>query len=592
MTLPRWRWALYLLPAILGVLPTLLSPGHIVGDGVDAYGTGWFYWWIRTCVTHFGNPSWTPLFFAPDGKNVFADTGNNFVDAVFAIPFQLLFRSAWSAPFTVFLLAGNAWTFENMAIALWGRVPGEGALRDVIAATTAWMVNPYVIFELTAGRPTQALMWWFPLAILFLHRICIGDRSARTAVSFGVAVALTGWTYWFAAYFLVFLLLPLAIWWSAGNRLGAARSIAIAVVVCVVLVAPMAMAMNIAWNAGIVPGVASGGPEAANVDADLHGVWLMETRGAPLLSQPAWLLAAILGAVVGKREGRTWLGMALGLVAIGAGARLGGARIVNPIWSVLSHLPFLARLWFPYRITMVVMLPWTALALLAFQRYGRKWLLLTGFIALALGGEAFSGTFPFNHKDASCPPLVLDAAREPGTFLVLPGGIQSDDLLWQTSFQRPMFAGMGESAPAFWPAGYANRKKEPWIQALQDASASPHRQHPAPPTSPPAPDALKTLGVRWVLLRRDLIIGIWRNERSRGGKDALRARDAAAIAQLTGMLGQPAAADDRLILWDVLGTYTDPAFPVTPEKLGTPPLEDVERPGFEWGMIRMHRMPE
>ena len=582
--LPRWRWALYLLPALLGVLPTLLSPGHIVGDGVDAYGTGWFFWWIKTCVTQFGDPSWTPLFFAPDGKNIFADTGNNFVDAVFSIPFQVLFGQSWSGPFTFFLLLGNTWSFERLAAELWSDV------RDVIVATAAWMVNPYVVFELTAGRPTQAVMWWFPLAVLMLHRICRGDRTVRTAAALGAATALTAWTYWFAGYFLAFLLIPLGAWWSRpGERLGALRSITIGALVCFVLVAPMAVGMAIAWKHGLVPGVNGGGPEAANVDADLHGVWLMETRGAPLLIQPAWLVAALTGAVVGKREGRVWFGIALVLTAIGLGARLGGGRIMNPVWSVVGDLPFLARLWFPYRITMVVMLPWTMLAVLAWQRFGRRTFVAGLFLALSLTGEAFSGTFPFNHKDAACPPLVLNAAKEPGMFLVLPGGIQSDVLLWQTQFQRPMFAGMGESAPAFWPSGYANRRHNSWIKALQESSASPNRPHVAPTGDK---SALTQLGIRWVLLRRDLIIGIWRNERSRGGKDVLKGRDAKAIAQLNVLLGEPAAADQRLILWDVLGKYTDPAFPVTGEKLATPPLDEEDRPGFERGMIRMHRMPE
>ncbi|MSP55696.1 MAG: hypothetical protein EXR69_08865 [Myxococcales bacterium] len=582
--LPRWRWALYLLPALLGVLPTLLSPGFIVGDGVDAYGTGWFFWWIRTCVTHFGDPSWTPLFFAPDGKNIFADTGNNFVDAIFSIPFQMLFGQSWSGPFTIFLLLGNAWSFEQLAKELWSDT------RDVVAATAAWTVNPYVIFELTAGRPTQAVMWWFPLAVLMLRRICLGDRTIRTAASLGAATALTAWTYWFAGYFLAFLLLPLGLWWSrSGHRLAAFRSIVIGAVVCTILVAPMAVGMAIVWDEGLVPGVNGVGPEGANVDADLHGVWLMETRGAPLLIQPAWLMAALTGAVVGKRDGRIWFGIAAALITIGLGARLGGGRLVNPVWSVVSDLPFLARLWFPYRITMVVMLPWTVLAVLAWQRFGRRPVLALIFLTFSLAGEAFSGTFPFNNKDAACPKLVMDAAKEPGTVLVLPGGIQSDVLLWQTQFQRPMFAGMGESARAFWPSGYANRRHNSWIKALQESAASPNRPHVEPTGDR---SALTQLGIRWVLLRRDLIIGIWRNERSRGSKEVLRGRDAKAMAHLTGLLGTPAAADHRLVLWDVLGTYTDPASPATAEKLDTAPLDEEARPGFERGMIRMHRMPE
>ncbi len=579
---PPRRWVWYLLPAVLGLLPTLGAPGHMVGDGVDAYGTGWFFWWIRMCVTHLGNPGWTTLFFSPEGKDIFAHTGNNFVDAVFAVPFQLAFGLNWSAPFTLLLLAGNAWSFEQLARELWEDP------RDVFAATMAWMVNPYVIFEVTAGRPTQAMMWWFPLAILELHRICRGDASFRTATALGVATALTGWTYWFSAYFLVFLMVPLALWWGVGSWRTTVRGLLVAVGVCAVLVAPMALGMREAWNQGLVPGVTANGPEAANVSRDLHGVWLMETRGAPLLLQPAWLLGALLGVWKGRRNGWAWLGITLMLVAIGFGARMGGARIVNPIWSVVSHLPFLSRLWFPYRITMVAMLPMTVLVIHAWRGFGRSRVLGLAFLVVALGGEAFSGTFPFNHVDATCPPILLDAAKEPGTFMFLPGGIQSDVLLWQTQFQRPTFGGMGESAPAFWPKGYAAHRHDPWIRALEDATASPFRTKPGTPGDA---EALNALGVRWIVLRRDLITALWRNERQHGGKPTREIRDAEAIRRLSLLLGPPAGADDRLVIWDLTGSWGNPNFSPCPERLLHPPPDNEVRPGFELGMVRMGRSP-
>ena len=317
-----------MLPPLLSVLPTLLSPGHIVGDGVDAFGTGWFFWWIRACVTHLGNPSWTPLFFAPDGKDIFSHTGNNFVDAVFSVPFQVLFGGSWSAPFTLFLLAGNAWSFEQLAKELWPDT------RDVVAATLAWMVNPYVIFELTAGRPTQACMWWLPLALVGLWRVCRGD-GARAAVLLGVATALTGWTYWFAGYFLTFLMLPLCLWWGGFRRLPA---LALAAAVCTVLVLPMGVGMQASWAAEQVPGVASGGPRQANVSEDLHGIWLMETQGAPLLTQPAWALAALLGLWKGGSAGRKWAAIALLLVLIGLGARGGEPPAV--FVPIVVSIPF------------------------------------------------------------------------------------------------------------------------------------------------------------------------------------------------------------------------------------------------------------
>ena len=578
--LPRWRWAAYTLPVTIGLIPAFLAPGHIVGDGVDAYGTGWFYWWVRMCVTHFGDPSWTSLFFMPDGKDIFSHTGNNFIDAVFSLPFQWVFGLNWSPPFTLFLLAGNAWAFEKLALELWSDP------REAVAATVAWMVCPYAIFELTAGRPTQACLWWAPLAVLMLLRICRGDASTRTALSLGAAVAIAAWTYWFVGYFLAFLMLPLAIWWSDGRRAQAARSVGIAAVFCVVLILPMGLAMWGSWDAGLVPGVKAGGPEAANVSGDLHGIWLMETRGAPLLLQPAWTLAAMIGALRGGREGRIWALIAIGLIAIGFGARISGERILNPVWLVASHLPFLSRLWFPYRITMVVMIPMVALAILAWRSLGRSPRWGMTFVAGSIGGQLFAGTLPFNHTDTTCPPLIVDAAKEPGAFLFLPGGIQSDVLLWQTQFARPTIGGMGESAPAMWPDGYRKRRGTPWMTALQNAAAAPLRPQPRLPSKR---EELDALGVRWVVLRRDLIVGVWRNERRRNPKTPLNLRDSEAIRLLTSLLGAPQAADERLVLWDVKGTYSNPAFTATEALLTAPPRDEEVRPGFELGMIRMGR---
>ena len=95
--------------ALVTVAPSLLRPGTMAGDGVDAWGTWWFYWWIRMCVEHFGNPGWTNFFFYPLGKDILAHTGNNFVDAVWSIPFQWVFGPDHYYPvFMAVILVGNA----------------------------------------------------------------------------------------------------------------------------------------------------------------------------------------------------------------------------------------------------------------------------------------------------------------------------------------------------------------------------------------------------------------------------------------------------------------------------------------------------
>jgi hypothetical protein len=133
---PRCRaleWSVYLSVAVVGVLPALLAGAHVVGDGVDLYGTLWFFWWIRDCVEHLRDPSFTDLFFFPLGKDIFAHTGNNFVDALVSVPFQWVFGFPhWQPVFTAVLLIGNAWTFRRLAHRVIG--PGAGAF----VATALW----------------------------------------------------------------------------------------------------------------------------------------------------------------------------------------------------------------------------------------------------------------------------------------------------------------------------------------------------------------------------------------------------------------------------------------------------------------------
>ena len=112
---PRLELFVFVVLALIAVGPALAA-GAAVGDGVDMYGTLWFYWWIKDCIVHLRDPSFTDLFFYPLGKDIFAHTGDNFVDAVFAAPFvAALGVPAFSAPFVAVMLVANAWTFRLFA---------------------------------------------------------------------------------------------------------------------------------------------------------------------------------------------------------------------------------------------------------------------------------------------------------------------------------------------------------------------------------------------------------------------------------------------------------------------------------------------
>ena len=542
--------------ALVSVAPALVRPGHVTGDGVDSFGTVWFYWWIRTCVEHLGDPSFTRLFFWPLGKDILAHTGNNFVDAVWSVPFQWVLGPLRYQPvFVAFLLVGNAATFRPLA----RYVLGDEDRASV--ATLLWLVNPYACFEVAAGRPTQACLWFVPAAILAFLR-CAREPGWHNAILLGVSVALAGWTYWFVGYFLVFLLVPLAVieWRESRDRAGTLRRWGFAALLTVILVLPAAIPMADARATGAVPGVVS--PDQSifsaplqlgnNVASELHGLLLMEVFGAPLLTSPAWALplaAAVVVASVTRRHRRWIVAMACVLIfAFGTTIRWGDqvVGISVPYMILYRYLPFFDRLWFPYRFVAVAFVP-ACLLIAAALPAGRKGIVGGALLAaLGLAGQSHYSIWPFPVHDIRCPPMLAALRFEGGTVVTLPFGIQNDTLTWQTQFQLPLLGGMGESAEAFWPEGYAKVNNNRFFRALR-AAVIDHKK----PRNYVDYDrkVFEKRGVRWVVYRRDL------DDPSRAIPEQAPF-SLQAVADITEVVGHPpAGVDGSVVLWDLQGRY-------------------------------------
>ena len=211
----HWECAFYLLLALVAVSKAL-RPGHVVGDGVDMYGSIWFFWYAAESLESLTSPSWTPLFFFPLGKDIFAHTGNNLLDAYLATPFQWVFGfTGWSRWWVVAVLVGNALSFRVLAKHLFS------SSNAVFAATVAWQLNPYVLFEMTCGRYTQAFLWFLPLALYGFLKMQ-EDSRWRWPILAGVMTGLQAWTYWFMGFFmgLAFLWLGLHGLKRAADRKG------------------------------------------------------------------------------------------------------------------------------------------------------------------------------------------------------------------------------------------------------------------------------------------------------------------------------------------------------------------------------------
>jgi len=606
-TVPRWlELGFYAAVAAVGVLPALWQGHHVVGDGVDLYGTLWFFWWIQDCVVHLRDPSFTDLFFHPLGKDIFAHTGDNFLDALLSVPFQWAFRFPRYQPiFVAAVLVGNALAFRPLAarfaglpagdaLPWWRRALGAGsASLAAFAATALWQTCTYALFEITAGRPTQAFLWFLPLALdrfLALE----GPRARRIdALALGGLVALQALTYWFMGHFIALLFLWLAPWalLRSKRRRRLLGHYALAAGAATALVGPWVFAMLRRVGQGAVPGLTGGrglltppGELSNNVATGLHGYWLMEQWGAPLLGYVTWAAVAVL-LLWRARDRARWLGAAALLLVFSVGPALQITEDRNVLWYpyllAYNTVPFLDRLWFPYRLVVLVFLVLCAALAGALvpvvRRLGALHPPALGrfappvavglLLALNLAEQHRQLFWPFVTRRVD-PPRVFHWIGEQGGGLIhLPFAINQPAIVWQTVHGQPLFGGMGENAPLLWPPGFEERLSNGLIRAARRCTRAHEHGTRAPMTG--HIEALRRDGFRWVILHRELIEAENRGRLARDGQvqgaDGIGLGEATldrlpgdAARCLAGLLGEPAAVDGPLVVWDLAGGASAP----------------------------------
>jgi hypothetical protein len=229
----RWRSATalelvaYMAAALLAVRGCW---GKTVGSGGDIFGTLWYQEWIDHCVRAGVSPNWTPWLYHPEGMDLFAHNGGNYVDMLIGLPFYWLLGSpGHMAPVTVLILVGNAVAMRTLLRSL------VQSRLAILAACLVFELHPFMLAELNGGRPTQALLWFWPLA---LHHLLAmrDDRRWRRPILAGGFVALQALVYWFTGHMFLLAFGPLLVifglrqakdWWL---RLGLAAGITLLVV--------------------------------------------------------------------------------------------------------------------------------------------------------------------------------------------------------------------------------------------------------------------------------------------------------------------------------------------------------------------------
>ena len=594
------EWAVFLVLALLAISPAFKS-GHVVGDGVDLYGTLWFYWWIEDCLFALRDPGFTTHFFFPLGKDIFAHTGNNFVDAVVALPFMWLFGNpGYQRWYVLAVLLANVASF---------RVLARGLFTDravVFASSLAYAVSPYILFEITAGRLTQAFLVFSPLA---LHHLLKTESSSswKHPVLAGLFTALQGWTYWFMGWFLAFAFVPLGI--AALARSKDRKRLLLRYLVaggtCLVAVAPAAIAIAAAASSGEVPGLNQNevdlfsSPDMLqnNVGTALHGLVMFEQNGPPMLVSWVWLPVTLASMVAAPRFRAAFvvvLLMSLGPVFFSPWTE---GNFVLPWYMAAYHyLPYFDRLWFPYRMLSVLFLlvcvAFGYLAQLLWRR--RPNAVWVGLAVLVLGTIAEQNRWrilPFVTRDATLP-RVMEQVRDEGGYLIhLPLGVNQPSIIWQTFHEQPMFGGMGENAPLLQPEGFRQRLQNSFIRTLLESTRRPSHKRTY---SSKQRERIEEEGFRWVVLNRDLV----ESEAIRVSRVELDDVETANWAirgtrRLVEVLGEPTAVEGTYVTWDLTGDAATPAgLEPTPENLYTKVWETPPPPAYEAALRESGRLED
>ena len=567
----------YLSVALYGVHRALLAPGHVVGEGPDLPGTLWFTWWTGEQLLGGGGFGRTTLFFHPLGKDVFAHTGSNVVDALLAQPFVVLFGFPDFQPvYVLAVLLANVLAFRALALHV---LPSRGA---AFAASLAWMLNPLVLFELTAGRLTQGFLVFLPLALLHFLRAHEGRRHAVLA---GVFTALQGYVYWFSGYALAFGLAWLATvaLWTSRERAVLVKRYLLAGAVAVVGVLPAVVPMVLKALDGAVPGLG----EAVGIEGQFLGLDELEKKAPAVLLTWGTGVPLLAWAVVGP--GRTrWLPFVLGLGVLGCGPDvwLPDLRLPSVVWTAATALPFFERLWFPYRLFVVGSVGVALGVGFLASRWRHGWVLGLAVAAATLVEQGRLHIFPFATQDAEPPEVMRWLAQEHGGgILTLPFGEAHDAVLWQPSHGLPLFGGMGEGAETLWPPGYQERLDDPLVDALL---AIP--DHPRRAAKTVAADALEAFvddGFRWVVLDREPIEPWARGVAEGSLKEDDRAM---AVKRLSVLLGPPTAVGGAWVVWDLWGRAVPPEhLAATDEHLAAPFEEDSGPPIYDQALAEEGR---
>ena len=526
------------------VAPALIVKNSLIGEGVDLYGTIWFYEWIYDSIRTGGNPSHTDLFFYPYGKDIFGHTGNNFVDAILAVPFLAVFGFPLFQPvFYGCILIANAFAFRKLSYELFD------SFHARMATIILMLLSPYVLSELIQGRPTQALLCFSILSIhYFLQMVHQKDRTA--AVKCGFFAALQGWTYWYGGYFLGIVLVVFALVnWDIKHW----KIYSVALLTCLLCISPGVLGMmwhmtnteipgliKQEWGDWSIPTMDPSFSRSYLVGYLIHEPWGMKMFGLTSLSIPT-----LLALWFARKHRFWWMALVISLLVATGPFYLVGEEI-KPLYHYIflyKTLPFFSRLWFPYRmVSLSLLLAIIGIGFMLNQLRGRwRWISLL-LVVVHIAAQVQTYCVPLLNHTWVEPRVYSEMKKEPGAIIELPIGFVRRSILWQSQHSLPTFGGMGENLPLLMPKEHRMRLKSSLFRHLQKVYSFPEKSFDPPPIQ----DALDQ-GFRYVTLDMSIVVGDYRRRFS----DKALENKQRVILRYQEIFGNPSFIEGTLWVWDL-----------------------------------------
>ncbi|MFL7810825.1 MAG: hypothetical protein AB8I80_19460, partial [Anaerolineae bacterium] len=332
---------------------------------------------------------------------------------------------------------------------------------------------PYALSQ--SGHPNTIVLFWLPLALLFLRRT-MEEKRKRDAAWTGLFVALTGISRWQllvpASVILGLYVLYKGLSDAASRTWRTAGLLALSASLSVALMAPLAMPM-------LLDQVTRAHPEDVLIDdsakesTDLLAYVLPNSNLAlwghvvPLLGERfrfisdrvdfvgyTALLLALYGTLRQWEKARLWALGAVSYVALGLGPQLHlGSQLYPQVpmpYRLVGDLFVVRLLRAPHRFNIYLGLPmgmlaaWGVVALLRQRFLGRVPGLVVGIAGVLILGEAC--LVPYRIERPVTPEWYRELAKESGRLAVLdvpmhPRGYDKRYMLYQVTHGKPLVEG-------------------------------------------------------------------------------------------------------------------------------------------------------